>query len=55
MKQSDRDKLCELHADMKWVKLTLGNHLKHHQNYEVALVIGFILVIIEQLIVHLLG
>jgi hypothetical protein len=47
--ESDRMKLCELHADMKWVKTTLGNHLKHHEKYEIALVVGILLLVVEAL------
>lgn len=50
MTESDTRKLCELHADMKWVKKTLTNHLQHHQRYEVALVIGLLLAIVGYLL-----
>jgi hypothetical protein len=42
MNKGDIQKLCELHADMKWVKATLGNHLRHHERYEIALVTGIL-------------
>jgi hypothetical protein len=48
MIESDQRKLCELHADMKWVKRTLGNHLMHHEKYEIALIIGILLLILER-------
>lgn len=47
--QSDHSKLCEIYADMKWVKITLNNHLKHHERYEIALIIGILLMIVERL------
>ncbi len=50
MKQGDHVKLCELHTDMKWVKMTLSNHLKHHEKYEIALVIGILLLVAERLL-----
>ena len=49
MNKGDIQKLCELHADMKWVKTTLGNHLRHHERYEIALVTGILLAAIGQI------
>jgi hypothetical protein len=48
--EEDRRMLCELHTDMKWVKKTLGNHLAHHEKYEVALIAGILLAVAGQLL-----
>ena len=48
-KLSDSVKIAELHTDMQWVKKTLRNHLKHHQRYEIALVTGILLMVVERL------
>lgn len=50
MRESDHTKLCELHADMRWVKQTLGNHLKHHEKYEAALVVAILVAIVGQVV-----
>lgn len=46
MKPYSMDKL---ETDMAWVKKTLSNHLRHHEKYEVALVIGVLLMVAERL------
>lgn len=46
---TDRQILIAQAVDMRWVKKTLSNHLRHHQSYEVALVIGVLLLIAERL------
>lgn len=46
MNKGDHDKLCELHADMKWVKATFCTHLEHHRKYEIALMGGILLAIL---------
>lgn len=55
--RSDRELLVKLAIqsdvtsnDIRWIKKILGNHLKHHQAYEIALVIGIILLVIERFI-----
>ena len=55
MKQGDSRTLAELHTDMQWVKKTLGNHLKHHEKYEIALVVGILLMVVERLLPYLAG
>jgi len=47
---NNRQLLIALNRDMSWVKKILGNHLKHHQAYEVALVIGILLLIADRII-----
>lgn len=45
---SDRKLLVKTVTDLQWVKKTLSNHLKHHERYEIALVIGVLLLVIER-------
>jgi hypothetical protein len=41
--------LTEMKTDIKWIKKMLSNHLKHHERYEIALVVGIVLLVIERL------
>ena len=43
--QDKEDKLTRLCTDMTWVKMTLSNHLQHHQKLAVGLVLGLLGVI----------
>jgi hypothetical protein len=52
MKESD---LAEIKVDIKWIKEQLSNHLKHHERYETTLIIGILLMILEQLVTQLIG
>ncbi len=46
MNQYDRDRLTEIHTDIKWIKKTLSDHLKKHWWFTtvvVSVVVGIIL------------
>jgi hypothetical protein len=47
MKESD---FAQLKTDIEWIKTSLSNHLKHHERYEIALICGIVLMIVERLI-----
>ena len=47
MKESD---LAKLKADIEWIKTSLSNHLKHHERYEIALIVGILLMVAERLL-----
>jgi len=46
---NDRQLLIKTVVDLQWVKKTLSNHLKHHEMYEIALVVGILLLVVERL------
>ena len=52
MKQGDPYTFARLESDMQWVKQTLSNHLKHHERYEIALIVGILLMIAERVFVN---
>lgn len=49
-KESDPYTLEMLRVDVCWIKKILGNHLKHHEAYEIALIIGVLLLVAERIL-----
>lgn len=54
MNKGDRYTDYGLKTDIEWIKLTLGNHLRHHERYEIALVTGILLAVFGQVICDVL-
>jgi hypothetical protein len=50
MMDEDRRKLCELHADMKWVKKMVGDHIERHRLYEKVLILGTFALMVKYLV-----
>ena len=49
MKKGDRYSMESLNCDVQWIKKTLSNHLKHHERYEIALIVGVLLMVADRL------
>jgi hypothetical protein len=49
---SEEPTMKEVMIELRWIKRNLTNHLKHHERYEVALVVGILLLVAKQLLFY---